>query len=86
MNNDVIGNLIEFQASHSRGHQFNVAKPSINKHLNCRLFSFKHRVREQWNNLPEPVVSANTINTFKNKLDKLWEGTEVYFKKSMSIN
>ena len=25
-----------------------------------------------WNNLPENVVTANTVNTFKNRLDKHW--------------
>lgn len=83
---EVIDNLVELQASRTRGHQFNLAKPSINKKLNCRLFSFKHRVREQWNNLPKPVVSAGTINTFKNKLDKLWEGSDVYYDHEAKVH
>ena len=83
---EVIGNLVELQASHSRGHQFNIAKPSSHKNLNCRIFSFKHRVREQWNNLPAEVVSANTINSFKNRLDKIWEGSEVYFNHEAKVH
>ena len=83
---EVIGNLVELQASHSRGHQFNIAIPSSHKNLNCRIFSFKHRVREQWNNLPAEVVSANTINSFKNRLDKIWEGSEVYFNHEAKVH
>ena len=26
-----------------------------------------------WNNLPAPVVESDTMNTFKNRLDNLWE-------------
>ena len=33
-------------------------------------YSFANRVIEQWNKLPEDVISANSINSFKNKLDK----------------
>ena len=83
---DVIDDLLELQVSRSRGHQFNVAKKGTKKHLNCRLFSFKLRVREQWNNLPKPIVSAGTINTFKNKLDKLWEGSKVYYDSDAKVH
>ena len=83
---DAIGNLVVLQVSRSRGHQYNLAKPSSHKNLNCRLFSFIHRIREQWNNLPAEIVSANTINTFKNKLDKLWEGSDVYFNHEAKVH
>ena len=34
--------------------------------------SFYHRVTEVWNNLPESVVNNQTMNGFKNALDKYW--------------
>ena len=33
---------------------------------------FTQRVIEQWNGLPEEVVTAKTLNIFKNSLDKYW--------------
>ena len=33
-------------------------------------YSFANRIFEQWNRLPEEVISANSINSFKNKVDK----------------
>jgi len=32
-----------------------------------------------WNSLPNHVVSADTINTFKNRLDKFWSNQEVLY-------
>jgi len=32
-----------------------------------------------WNSLPNDVVEADTINTFKNRLDKYWSNQEVLF-------
>jgi len=37
-----------------------------------RKFSFSNRVVNIWNSLPNWVVSANTTNTFKARLDKFW--------------
>ena len=39
---------------------------------NLRKFSFGNRVTSIWNSLPEDVVSAPTVNSFKNRLDKHW--------------
>jgi len=37
-----------------------------------RKFSFSNRVVNVWNSLPNWVVSANTTDTFKARLDKFW--------------
>ena len=34
-----------------------------------RKFNFTNRVNSVWNTLPDTVVSANTIDTFKARLD-----------------
>ena len=39
--------------------------------LNVRKYSFVLRVNN-WNSLPEWVVSAKSINEFKDKLEKFW--------------
>jgi hypothetical protein len=33
-------------------------------------YSFADRVIEQWNKLPEKVISGRSINPLKNKIDK----------------
>ena len=42
----------------------------------CDLRKFIFTV---WNSLPNHVVSADTINTFKNRLDKFWSDQEVLY-------
>ena len=37
-----------------------------------RKYSFSVRVVNIWNSLPNLVVSANTTDTFKARLDKFW--------------
>ena len=33
---------------------------------------FSHRVVSVWNSLPDSVVSAESVNSFKSRLDKFW--------------
>ncbi|KAF2354871.1 hypothetical protein FHG87_014372 [Trinorchestia longiramus] len=33
---------------------------------------FPVKIAATWNQLPENIVSAGTVNTFKNRLDKFW--------------
>ena len=54
----------------TRGHHLKLRKPPV--HSLIRQHSFAIRVINEWNNLPEHVVSAPTVNTFKNRLDKHW--------------
>ena len=42
-----------------------------------RKFNFTNRVIPIWNSLPNHVVFADTVNCFKNRLDKLWSNQEV---------
>ena len=47
--------------------------------IDLRKLSFINRVIPIWNCLPNHVVSADTINTFKNHLDKFWSDQEVLY-------
>ena len=38
--------------------------------LDLRKFSFSIRVVKHWNNLPDNVITAPSVNCFKNRLDK----------------
>ena len=37
-----------------------------------RKESFSLRVKTLWNDLPEVIVTAPSVNSFKNRLDKHW--------------
>jgi hypothetical protein len=69
----VTADLIERQDTNSitRGHSLKIKK--IRPRLNIRKFSFPLRCTDQWNKLPESVISAPSVNSFKARLDKLWE-------------
>ena len=67
-----------------RGHNFNLYKESYKKDL--RKFSFRCRVTEQWNNLPEKIVNAPSLNTFKSRLDALWERDGVMFDPDVDMH
>jgi hypothetical protein len=54
----------------TRGHSRKLSKPQVR--TTQRLNSFSRRVVTPWNDLPEAVVSAPSLNTFKNRLDKHW--------------
>ncbi len=54
----------------TRGHEFKLKKRHCNTATRHNFFSF--RVIDSWNKLPSNVVKAPTLNSFKNRLDKLW--------------
>ena len=82
---DVVDGFLDLQPSRSRGHPYSVYRKGLIKNLDVRRNSFKVRVTHQWNNLPEDVVVASNINTFKNRLDKIWYGSDVYFDHEINI-
>jgi len=51
-----------------RGHQYTLFKKRFRTNLG--KFSFGNRVVNNWNNLPENVVLAGTINEFKSGIDR----------------
>ena len=53
-----------------RGHSLKLFKPRCHKTVRQNFFSL--RVVNEWNKLPQDVVDAPTINTFKNRLDRHW--------------
>jgi len=50
-----------------------------------RKFSFGVRVINIWNSLPEKVVSADTVQTFKNRLDTFWSNQDIVFNYKANI-
>ena len=71
------GNIINIDISHlnTRGHSLKLQKPRCSTTM--RLNTFPHRCIDQWNSLPEEVVSAPSLNSFKARLDRHW-AEEIY--------
>jgi len=40
--------------------------------------SFSNRITNIWNSFPDEIISAPTVNTFKNRLDRFWAEQEVF--------
>ena len=55
----------------TRGHNKKLFKPRAR--INLRKYSFSYRVIDNWNSLPQSVVEAPTLNSFKNRLNKHWD-------------
>ena len=55
----------------TRGHSLKLFKKR--SRLNVRANFFSQRVVDQWNSLPECVVTALSLNAFKSRLNKLWK-------------
>lgn len=54
----------------TRGHKYKITKKFC---TNLSAHFFTNRVVNIWNNLPHQIVAAETLNSFKNALDKHWE-------------
>ena len=55
----------------TRGHSMKLGKRYAR--LDVRKYFFANRVVDTWNGLPEEVVSACSVNAFKNRLDEHWK-------------
>ena len=54
--------------------------------LDVRKYSFTVRAANVWNSLPESVINANSMNTFKNRLDKFWCNQDILYNYKSAIN
>jgi len=61
----------------TRGNDLRLKKFHIKYDL--RKYSFSVRVVNIWNSLPNWVVSANTTDTFKARLDKFWHNQDIVY-------
>ena len=46
---------------------------------NIRKHSFLIRTAKIWNQLPNEIVNAKSVNTFKNRLDRYWRNQELLY-------
>ena len=66
-----------------RGHNYKMEKERFRKSL--RKNSFRNRVVTNWNSLPDSVVEAETLDTFKSRLDKHWRDQDVLYNYKASL-
>ena len=59
------------QDSITRGHSLKLVNNRY--HYDLRKFSFAPRIVNVWNSLTEIVISADTPDTFRRRLDKFWQ-------------
>ena len=63
----------ELNLSHVSNNRDNIYKMQLtHMHYNLRKHFFSNRIVAIWNSLPNTVVSAESTNTFKNRLHKFW--------------
>jgi hypothetical protein len=68
--------LIEAERGSTRGHSLKLVKRRCSKSV--RLKSFGNRVVNDWNSLPETVVTSKSLEIFKKRLDSVWE--DIHFE------
>ena len=62
-----LAHLFNFSDQHLRGHRYKMDKPFARSQMRQNFFS--NRVVNDWNHLPDSIVSAPTIRTFKDRLE-----------------
>ena len=76
-------NIINLYKDHNklnertRGHMWKICHER--SRLNLRKESFPNRAVNMWNFLPEHVVNAPSVDSFKNRLDKQWSNEEILY-------
>ena len=60
----------------TRGHKYKLSKENTKDSI--RLNFFNNRIANHWNALPENVVEAKSVNTFKMRVDKIYDKNNTY--------
>ena len=55
-------------------------------HYDVRKYSFCIRVVNIWNSLPNSVITATSVNSFKNRLDTFWADQDVLYNYNYKAN
>ena len=65
---NTLKDIFNMSKSVTQGHMYKIKKGKATKSLSIN--SFSNRVIDDWNNLPATIVTAETLDSFKNKLWK----------------
>jgi len=66
------------------GHNNKLFKSFGNKNVRQKYFTVC--VIETWNSSPHDIVNANSVNGFKNRLDKYWANQELQYSYHATLN
>jgi len=61
-----------------RGNKLKIYQDHV--HYNLRKYFFTNRVTCTWNILPDSVIEASSVSSFKNRIDKYWNNFEFKYK------
>ena len=70
-------NFVDREVNRTRGNKLKIFQGHVQ--YNLRKYFFSNRVIQIWNSLPDFIIEANNINSFKNKLDKHWANQNFKF-------
>ena len=73
----------DVRGTRTRGHSLKLLRRDF-KH-DIAKYAFSRRVVAAWNNLTDEVVSAPTLHTFENRLDRRWNRLDVRYNLEASI-
>ena len=81
--NLVTPNIPILSESRTRGNSLKIVNRRC--HYDLRKYSFCNRITNAWNSLPEDIVSAPSVNSFKNRLNKFWHTQELKYNWQVEI-
>ena len=61
----------------TRGHNMKIKGTKFR--TDAGKFNFPNRVMKIWNSLPQKVVEAPSLNSFKNRVDRNWKTEAMYY-------
>ena len=67
-----------------RGHRFSLYQSQIR--YDTKKYNFTNKIISIWNGLPDTVISATTVDTFKARLDRFWQNQEVIYNWKTDIH
>jgi len=76
--------MLRASSSLTRGHNSRLNKFRVKYDL--RKYYFTSRVVNVWNSLSSFVVSADSVNCFKNRLDKCWSNHDIIYDYQADIH
>jgi len=80
---DVNLHLQQLQSNITRGNNLKLANTRC--HRDLRKYSFTIQVVNIWNSRPESVISADSVDSFKNRLDTFWSSQDMLFDYGVDI-
>ena len=68
----------------TRGHNLRLHK--FRARYDLRKYYFTNRVVNIWNSQPSYVISAETVNYFKSRLDNFWKNQDIIYDYQSDIH